>query len=577
MRDFWLVLGTHLRLTLRGVTRRRRRGLLGLAVGAAFFAAIGVGMTLGAYLLFYSIGQVLSDYPGVREAVIGNTLLGWGLLIVVFVLMNAMTTIYATVYGSEDIAYLLSTPLNPRSLFGARLAESFLNYVAVALPATFGPFLAFGLVSGAGALYYLGVGLGYAAYLATAVGAAALFITVVVAYIPGNRLKRLLMMSGLAFGLIIVMGMQYLSVGILHAGDRVALLRRLGDLSLGSWPVLPHVWLARLAIGLGGGGGASGQLAAAGYLGLLVGLAVVLTGGLVWSAATVYVRGWAGLQDVEGRWCRRRRNRDQAVRAGRSRWANPFWAVARKDLLISLRYSVHWYMMAIGVILIGFQVLSLTMRGGSASSPAAAMATTEGQRLFVTGLVAAGTGLGAVLMAGSGLSREGDNVALVRTWPIEPLTLFWAKVCAALPVPLSAATVALLGISRITGLQMTQVGTYIMLAWVTLPVVLVVLLVLDTLMPNFNFSAGMQPGSNRAGGTVFKTLLMVYSSFGLFAVILATFGLPGFYERVRWLAHLSPQAIRVVAYSLFGLETLGVALLLPPWGARRIARMGDGG
>lgn len=566
MGDFWLVLRLHSFLTLRGVVRGKRRGRLGLAFGVTIFAALAYGVTRGTYSLLVFLGRALADLPDVRQGIIQTLLMGWSIMVVAFILVNAMSSIYGTLYGSEDTGYLLATPLDPRSLFAARFVESLVSYVVIALPASFGPFVAFGLVSGSGAVYYVVSLLAFLAYLVVLVSLAAVFITVVLGFVPGSRLKQLLMMSGLVTGLVFVFGTQYLATNLAHTPDQLGLLRGIGELGLGRWPVLPHVWLVRAAAGT-----AAGETGALFYVGLLVAVAAALVAALVSSAATVYVRGWASMQEAEGGRRRRRRGQHSTARgvlSGRSLFAHPFWAIARKDLVVSLRYPIHWYMVAIGVILAGFQLVGLRMQGARVYA---------GQPPFITSMmVVGGASLGAALMAGSSISREGDNVGLLQTWPAAPLTVFWAKICGALPVPLLLVTAGMAGFARFAGVQSTPLWPNLALAWAIIPSLLVVLLAVDALMPNSKFMAGMQPGSKHGSGAVFKTLIIAYASFAMIALGFATWLLPGYYTQIGWLAGLSSEAVTRLAYFLFAVQTVGVMLIVPRLGARRIVASSEG-
>jgi len=565
MADFWLVLRMHLRLSLRNLGRGRGRGLIGAVIAVLLFAAVGVATAYGSHRLFSSLGSVLGDYPEIQQLVVTNFMLLAGIITVAFVLTNAMQGIYAAVFMSEDTGYLLAMPLNPRSLFGARLAGSYLTHIAAMLPVTFGPFLALGLASRAGASYYAAMTLGYVAYLAIVVGIAALFITIVLAFVPGSRMKQILMISGLLVGVVLVFGIQYLTTTILARGDLSSAWARFAGLSLGGQTsLLPHVWLARVAVGAAYG--ADGWML---YLALLLAVALALAAVLIGYAGAVYVRGWASLQDV-GTGKRAARGGRQVrldARPGRSALAHPLWAVAKKDFLVSLRSPIHWYLLAIGLIVVGFQIVNLM---GGHSVPG-------GRELFVTGMIIAGASMNSVVMAGSALSREGESFGLLRTMPVRGISIYWSKILAALPLPLVFVSGALIGVSRIPSLGMTSAWPYMLIAMMTLPSMFAVLLLLDALMPDFGFDQGMQPGSRRAGGTVIKLLVLVYGSFGLVALLMSTIALPGYYTRFAWLSGLTPDQVRPLSYALFGLLTLGVVAVVPPLGARLIEGAADRG
>ncbi len=559
MRDFLLVLRAHVGVSWRRLGRGgRAAGLLLLGIGLVVgFAAL---LARGTVVMLRGLHDVLAGYPELVPAVEGNLLLMWSLFVVAIVLSNALHTTYATLYGSDDTGFLLATPLSTRSVFAARLTASMAGYVAVAVP-TFGPFVAYGMAYGAGARYYVTAALAYFGFLALMVAVAALFITLVMAFVPGARLKQWLMTLGLLIGLAIVFGTQYVAAGVDRQGGVVALLQRIGGFNLGGIPVLPHVWLARATQAAVAGGGLNYVLA-------LLGLTALAGFVLVNYASRVYTVGWAGGQEAQRRRVRapRRRSTTTAAAKGRSPLASPFWGLARKDFLASARTPVLWYLLLVGAVVVAFQIINM-VRARSGQP------VDEGVRLLLLGFVLGGASFSGSVLAGSAFSREGGNFGLVQSWPVPATTVFLGKVAAALPVPLAASVAGLLAVSRFTPVAFAPLWRYLPVVVLSILSVLSLMALLDTFFPDFSYEKGFEPGSRGSGTTVIKTLVSVYGGIGIIVLMMATLSFGFTYGRFGWAQSLTQGQAGALAYALFVAEaalfTVGAVAL----GSRRLAAL----
>jgi len=542
MRDYLLVLraqlGTSRRTLGRGL-RGARLLLLGLILAGGFAAFA----TRGVLSMFGGIRQALVEYPQLLPAVEQNLLTMWSLFVVAIVFSNALHTTFASLYGSEETGYLLSTPLNPQAVFAARLTSSIGGYVLFAVPA-FAPFVAYGIVNAAGPGYYMTVGITYLAFFTFLVAVASLFITAVMAFVPGVRLKQWLLVLGLAIGLGMVFGSQLVATGIGGGNKLLALLERIGGYNLTGFTVLPHVWLVRTAQSAVGGAGYGWAL-------LTAGLSAATFALLVLFAGRVYTIGWAAGQEEQRRRPRpvssRRRGLSgidaAGIPPGRSPFATPFWAIARKDLLTGLRTPLMWYLVLVGAVVVTFQVINL-MRSTAGQPP------SSGTAIILLSFVSGGASFSGFVYAGSAFSREGGNFSLLSSWPVSTAALFAGKVAATLPV---SVTVGIVGLVIVGHVAPGILGPF----WRNLPVLVSTLVpalslmaLLDTLFPDFSFERGFQPGSRGSASTVVKTLVSLYSGIGIVVVLTIAFYFGSYYSRFKWASGLSAAQARMAGYAL---------------------------
>ena len=509
MADFWLVLRAQLAPPGRYLSPKKLRGLV-------VWVALGAFLTFGALRLFRSLATILADYPEIRLAVEHNLLALWAVFAVVLVLGNAFNSAFTIIYQSEDTSFLLSLPLAPRAVFAARLTWSLAVYLAWTMPFMLGPYIAYGVVNGAGLAYYAAIGATFVGVVSTVVCLAALFITAVMAYVPGARLKQWIMAIGLLVGLVLVLVTQLVTFSIGspgHETDLLPLLRRLGDLSLGGVPVLPHLWLAQ---------GAQDFLLGRGYAMLTLSLAIPATlySLTVAFGARVYATGWASGQEAARRPAGRTRRAAADVGPGRSSLATPFWSVMRRELRINLRTPTTWYLFAVGALVAAFPIFNIVRM-------ASYQPVTESVRLLVVGAVLVAATFSGSMFAGSAMSREGSNYGLVRSWPMSPLELFLGKVAAALPLPLALAAAALSGLSLVPALNL-QAWRYLPVMLFALPSTFILLVCLDTLLPDFAFDKSLDVGTRYSSRSIVKGIISIYFSMALIALLVYSLNRGGY-------------------------------------------------
>jgi len=571
MREYcWLTLA-QLRLIVRRIGRGDRALAASLVVRLSIVAGFTILTAKGAAAALSALAAISSEWPELTVALELNLLASWALLIVVMVLVNAMHSSYVTMYEAEETGFLLALPLSGATVLANRLTASLAGYAVFAMPAL-GPFLAYGTAHGASWQYYVLTFAIIAAFLVLLVSGAALFITLVMAYVPGVSVKRWLMSLGLLVGISIVFATQYAATNLDGSGDLLALLERLGRLSGSGAALMPHVWLARAAQAAVSGGGPGWALLLISTAGLTTALVVTLAGG-------AYVRSWAGGQETQRRSRRARSVASKArqgvmQRQGAAAWsATPFWAIARMDLLKALRTPVAWYLVATGLVIVGFQVVSVARALGGAAPVDPGQA--DRWRLLLLGFAIGGPAMAGSALASSAFSSEGRNFGLMRSWPVASRTLFMAKVLAPMPMPFVAAAVALTVLSRVVDIPWPPLGVYLPVIALCLLPMLSVMALVDLTFPDF--ATGSQGGtSSHASGTaVIRRLLALYGGVGIVAVMVLTLGFGTYHHQMGWVwaAALSPSQAGLAGAVAFVAEATLFTALAVHLGTRRLDRL----
>jgi len=554
MRDFQIVLRVGLRIWWRRASVRRWKGLLGLLPALVLIGGLGVAMGVGAFHLFGFLEGALVGRPELLKALELNILALYALITAVMVLVNALGTVYATIYESEDNAFFLSTPLRAGAVLAARLAAvCFGNVVAIAPPAT-APFVAYGLARGVSGGYYVAVLGGYVAYVLSVVGLAALVTTLAVRFVPGPRLKRGAMILMLLCLLSFIFALNFVMFSLDTQGGPLPLLQRLANVRIGSLEIFPHVWLARVAIGAG-----TAEMAWL-PLGALVLLAGLLLGVLIALAPALYLGGWASSQEAARTsrghlaWTRYR-----AARRGSAPVRSSLQALFGKEMKIALRSPMFWYLLGVAPVGIGFSIAQFSQRH-------AAQEISTGRTALLLGMVLVGSSLSSLMFAGTSLSREGHILPLWLCWPIQPRAAFLSKVLAGLPVPLILAAVGLGVVSRF--LPQGSFAPLLAPAALVITAVVSAVVALDTITPNYKTTENLMSSENS-----FAKVMSAYLGLVGIALLMVIFSFPGYYHRLPLVSGLTPGQAVVCGWGALAAVCAGITYGSFRLGTRAIGRL----
>jgi len=397
------------------------RPLVLAGVGALFLTA---GYRISARILEHFI---LVD-PDLGR-ILGVKLMAFLLLVLLsFLLFSALITALSQCFLANDLQLIAAAPVPLRRLFRAKLLEvgTFASWTAIflALPI----WLAYAHVFDAGAGYYLAL-VAVMGLMVTITAAVGMLISVaLVNLFPARRARDLLSLVALLFIIGAVMMARVVRPERFTRPEEFGTWAEyLVELSSPTLPWLPSYWGARvLGEVLGLYGTAPSWGAVAWYGGALV----VAAGTAATLAALVFREGFRSgysraQESREVRWTR------QAWWRGACGWlSRPFprgvRAVMVKDAATFFRDPGQWSQLflllaVIAIYLYNFKVLPLDAAGGTGYFMRNLLAFLN---VGLVGLVVAALAARFVL---PGISLEGGTLWMLRSSPLTPRELLWAK------------------------------------------------------------------------------------------------------------------------------------------------------
>lgn len=494
-------------MRLRGVLNGFRVAPVRLVVGVALLSGVFLGM-----LSVTRRGiRFLDHYPGIggiAGAVEQRSLEALFTVLMLAVAFSVLTSAIATLYGSQDLPFLLSLPVDPVRVFALKVAETYVQ--SALLPALFTApvLLGLGIERHAPAVYYL---IAVAALLAlyalpVALGAVAALLLMRIA--PAGRAKEVATAASVLVAASLVVGMRALRperLQHLTSAQFDAALTRFAQLHVG-W--LPSSWgSAAVWQAL------QGRLSAATLLLALVSVAVLAL--VARLAAVAYRAGWF-------------RGLDSAPRRGvvgtlpAARWElplarlGPAGGLIVKDVRMLLRDPAQWSQLLVLLALAGVYFIST-------ASLAAEMQrfrnVVGALNLIFLGFLLAGVGIRTAFPM---VSLEGEGLWLLRTGPLRASHVVAAKFYGALPpmvllgAGLGLAVAGRLGVSPTLAIASPVAGACAALATTGLGVGL------GAAFPRFDATSPAEVALS-LGGLMYMALSLAYA-----VVVALLFAYPGY-------------------------------------------------
>ncbi len=359
-----LLLRTKVRILRNRLTSMRRGPLIATLVVTAFLALFWVAGCLALYLGLRYLDGIAELGP-----ILTTRLFHLFFLTLLFLLGFSNVLIgLGTLFRSPEVAFLAPKPIPARSLFAARVIESVLDaswpFLFLAVPVL----TAFGIVRGAGPLYYVACAALLPVYVAIAgtLGCSvALLIGIVFPRIRAWQVGSVLASCAAVAGWSL--WTRYDVRELTRGGDLTTILERFsGSLSGVQSPWLPSSWIGRGILR-----SAEGDLGEGGYaLLLLLANAALIALVLDAVAHRLYLPAWAAVAISGGRGGPRAAPASAPMDpAGPARELPPAnairsaraaaWALARKDVRVFFRDPVQWGQLLLLGLMLGIYLVSL--------------------------------------------------------------------------------------------------------------------------------------------------------------------------------------------------------------------------
>ena len=423
-------------LAARGALRRgRTKPLLLAAMAGAFWVGcfLFFERTLAYFQTIAALGPVLTE----RLLV-----LLFASSFAVLALSNLVTAL-STFYGAPEVSVLLAAPLVARRVMRRRIRPEGELVLLFGLPA----FVAYGIVHGAGPVFYLATVATLLPFLVIPAALGVLAATGIVLVFSAQRAREVLLVVSVTLAAGAYLAIRLLRPESLASPSGLAgFAAFLGDVGAPS-PWLPTTWAAEVLIPLLGVRAGEPLF----HLGLLASTAAVLYLGSAAVVERVFLRAWSRAQ--EGRTGDGRERR-------LSRWLpiltaplpRPAGLLLAKDLTVFLRDAGQWSQLVVLLALVVIYVYNFAVLPIDDGSPLGA-AMREFAALLNLGLSAFVTTAVAARFVYPAPSLEGRTWWVLRTAPIPLGAIWWSKFAIAF-VPLAvlgetlvAATNRFLGVA----------------------------------------------------------------------------------------------------------------------------------
>lgn len=569
-------------------------------IGVLIWVASMIGVGTSKAVVFAR--DAFAGYPDLLSMIELNLLSSVSLAGFVMLLMTGIREIYASFYESKDLSYLLSTPLRVEAVFSARLIKSILTGFVLLMPFIGAVWIGYGAAYRLGVLYYPVALISLLLVSAMFTALSSLLVMLIMRFVPGQRMKQVVLVTSLAVSAVFVFVVQYVSSRANTPGDTLALLEASGRWRLGKMDYLPHVWMAKTLLVFTGRFEYS-------LLESLVPLAAVslisiFTAGVL--ARYTFLTGWSSSQVFEGRRRRPsshagleraadRREGSAVARRAEGRRAQDdseaavslgkggggaFLAVLRKDLVVLLRTPTMWYSIVVVLIVMGFMAFNMSQTMGDAGlSGAGGPGDAESGDAIVikTMLLFMALLMSATISARSGavsVSLEGESWWMIQGMPIHPGAYYWSKLLYSFLTSSAVSLLVMLVISFVP-----QVPTYP--PYISVPVIITVgfalaalSLLLDILSPSFDLGAELSrsPGSQRNVG-LGKIMAVFAGSMIIVAVFVAAFTFPVYYSHISLFAWMSPFIAKVAAGVVFVGLAVAVNWVCYAMGTKKLSQM----
>lgn len=391
-------------------------------------ASLAVLFWLGTYAITVRILHHFATVdPDLGRILAAKLLAILFLLLVTFLVFSALISALSQCFLARDLPFLIAAPIPLRRLFRVKLIEvgAFASWTALflALPV----FVAYGVVFGGGMVYYLTLIGVIVPCVAIAAALGILFAVALVNLFPARKARDLLSLVAIMFMIGIVLMLRVLRPEQFMRPEAFGTWAEyLVSLSNPTVPWLPSYWAARVlaeVLGIyqqthwGAVGGFGALLVASAVLAVAVSAAVFREG---------FRTGWSRAQEArQVRWTRTDWWQGAFELLGRP-FPRRVRAIVLKDAAIFFRDPNQWSQLVlllavIAVYLYNIHVLPLDAAGGTGHFMRNLLAFLN---IGLVGLVVTALAARFVL---PGLSLEGSTLWILRSSPLAPRELLWAK------------------------------------------------------------------------------------------------------------------------------------------------------
>lgn len=543
----------------------RRKVLSAIFVFVFFFIFVGF-VGFGGYKLADFIRDIFSDYPALVHLIEFNIFSATCIAAFIMLFLTGIRVVYGNFYESDDLSFLMSTPLPVRSVFGAKFLKSLGTSLVSLLPINGALWVGYGFAVSASPLYYVAVAITLLCVTSLFTALTALVVMIIMRFIPSQRMKQIIMVLSLLVALIAVFVGQYISV--VTSGDTqidpVQLLESTSGWGFEKTSYAPHVWMTKSML-----------LFVRGYsFGFFESLMplLVLTGLLVVAAMIfaewTFLTGWSQSKETDAG---KELTSGKQLAAQERAFSGPTGAVygiLRKDMRVLFRSPMMWYNFLASLVIVGFMMYRMGMQSGEPSPeeiPLVAMLL-----LFLV-LLMCGSVSG--FASSFSVSLEGKAWWIMQHLPIKAGAFYLAKLCYGFIPSFVVGSILVLVLSFIPYIPSYPIYISLPTLVGVLSVQVAIALVIDIWNPDFSISLFTESlGGNRKGVGGMKVFVSMAASVLLVIVLAAIFSFPFYYDKIG-LTDLTTNTAEVLTVIMFSAVVITVNYVCYFLGCRQLEKL----
>jgi len=207
-------------------------------------AAIGgLIFFFGAYYLFYRILEYLIKIP-ILGPVLAIRLMSTAFLsFLAMLLFSNIVIALSTLYLSNDLDFLLSSPLSHRTIFTSKFLETAIHSSWMILLFGLPMFIAYGVVRSASFVFYIGMVIIIIPFLLSPTGAGLVVAMLITRFFPARKTMNILtVMGGLFIGAVILVIRFLKPERLTNPADAETAVGYLENMKIPMAPFLPSYW-----------------------------------------------------------------------------------------------------------------------------------------------------------------------------------------------------------------------------------------------------------------------------------------------------------------------------------------------
>jgi hypothetical protein len=526
VRYIWVIMRVDILGMRNDIARSSWKRILSVVFGFVFFFVFVGFVGYGGFMIAGITRDIFSDFPEVVKSIEFNILSASSIAAFIMLFLTGIRSVYSNFYESNDLQFLMSTPLPTLSVFGTKFLKSLGTNLLSLLPLNGALWFGYGFAVKAPFVFFVTtiVVLLCVALLFTAV--TSLIVMTVMRFVRSQRLKQLMTVLSLLFALIIVFVGQYMSLVSFGETeiDPMVLLESTKSWGFEQIGYMPNVWMAKSLLLFVDGYAFSFSES---LLPLLVSSVLLIIVSMC-LAERAFLTGWSQSRELDAG-----RKRTDVVLESMEKKAfsgpsGALYGVLRKDLQLLRRTPVMWYNFFVNVVIVGFMVYRISISGEIPDTEEIPFIKVF--ILFMVLLISASISGFAGTFS---VSLEGKSWWIMQYLPIKPGAFYWAKLLYGCIPSFVVSGLILVIISFVPSIPSYPVWLCLLVLMAVLSVQMSIGLIFDIFSPNFSVSIFAESaGGGRKGVGGIKALISMAVSVLAVFLLAAIFAFPLYYANI---------------------------------------------